>query len=51
MRKNVIFETQRGNRYLYTESTQYYILLHPLLEKQIESKKVFNNQNFDIDDQ
>ena len=41
MRKNVIFETVSGNKYLYTESTQYFILLHPLLEDSIQPKNLF----------
>ena len=38
MRQNIIFETTNGNRYLYTESSKYSILLNPLLEKSLLGK-------------
>lgn len=40
MRKNVIFETVSGNKYLYTERTQYFILLHPLLADFVQSENL-----------
>lgn len=39
MRQNLIFETTNRNRYFYTESSRYSILLNPLLEKALQGQE------------
>ena len=39
MRQNLVFETTNGNRYFYTESSRYSILLNPLLEKALQGQE------------
>lgn len=44
MRKNIVFETEYKNKYLYTESSQYSILLHPILNSLVVSDATQNSE-------
>ena len=43
MRKNILFKTEKGNRYLYSEGLECNILLHPILFDYFSTAFLHNN--------
>lgn len=51
MRKNVIFETNSNNTYLYTESSLYCILLNPILERMFQLNLDIQSEDIDLNEE
>lgn len=45
MKRYVIFETEKGNRYLYSDKMQSSVLMPPLLEKIFKDLSISMNKN------